>query len=56
VLPGHGLDASHDIVLGPATLAQLHQRVGGTVVVSGGSLRVRLRIAGTATRPAIGGC
>jgi hypothetical protein len=55
LLSGHGLDASHDIVLGPATLAQLHQRVGGTVVVSGGSLRVRLRIAGTATMPAIGG-
>jgi hypothetical protein len=55
ILSGHGLDASHDIVIGPATLAQLHQRVGGTVIMSSGSFRVRLRIAGTATMPAIGG-
>jgi FtsX-like permease family len=55
ILSGHGLDASHDIVIGPATLAQLHQRVGGTVIMSSGPLRVRLRIAGTATMPAIGG-
>jgi FtsX-like permease family len=55
VLSGHGLDNSHDIVLGPATLAQLHQRIGGMVTLSSGSFRVRLRIAGTATMPAIGG-
>ena len=55
ILSGHGLDGSHDIVLGPATLAQLHQRIGGTVTLSSGSFRVRLRIAGTATMPAIGG-
>jgi len=55
VLSGHGLDSSHDIVLGPATLAALHQRVGGTVTLSGGSLDVKLKIIGTATMPAIGG-
>ena len=38
VLSGHGLDSSHDVVLGPATLAALHQRVGGTVTLSSGSL------------------
>ena len=55
VLSGHGLDSSHDIVLGPATLAALHQRVGQTVTLAGGSLNVRLKISGTATMPAIGG-
>ena len=55
VLSGHGLDSSRDVVLGPATLAALHQRVGGIVTLASGSFRVRLRIAGTATMPAIGG-
>jgi hypothetical protein len=55
VLTGHGLDGTHDIVLGPATLAQLHQRVGGIVTMASGAFHVRLRIAGTATMPAIGG-
>ena len=55
ILSGHGLDSSHAIVLGPATLAQLHKRVGGVVTLASGSFHVRLRIAGTATMPAIGG-
>jgi len=55
VLSGHGLDSDRDVVLGPATLAQLHQRVGGTVTLASGGFHVRLRIAGTATMPAIGG-
>ena len=55
VLSGHGLDSSHEVVLGPATLAQLHQRVGGVVTLASGSFHVRLTIAGTATMPAIGG-
>jgi hypothetical protein len=55
VLAGHGLDTSHEVVLGPATLAQLHQRVGGIVTLSSGSFHVRLTIAGTAVMPAIGG-
>ena len=32
VLAGHRLDGLHQIVLGAATLAQLHKRVGETVV------------------------
>jgi hypothetical protein len=55
VLSGHGLASSHDLVLGPATLAALHQHVGGTVTLAGGSLNVRLKISGTASMPAIGG-
>jgi hypothetical protein len=55
ILSGHGLDSSHELVLGPATLAQLRQRVGGTVTLASGSFHVRLKIAGTATMPAIGG-
>jgi hypothetical protein len=55
VLSGTGLDNSHEVVLGPATLAQLHQRVGGIVTLASGSFHVRLRIAGTATMPSIGG-
>jgi FtsX-like permease family len=55
ILSGRGLDGSHDIVLGPATLAQLHKKVGGTVTLASGSFHVRLRISGTATMPAIGG-
>jgi hypothetical protein len=55
-LSGHGLGGSRQIVLGPATLAALHKRVGETVLVSEGSVipPVRLRIAGTATLPSIG--
>jgi len=55
ILSGHGLDGSREVVLGPATLAQLHKRVGDTVMLASGSSHVRLRIAGTATMPAIGG-
>jgi len=56
VLHGHGVEGSGQIVLGPATLAQLGKRVGDTVWVSEGLVvpRVRLRIVGTATLPAIG--
>ena len=55
VLSGHGLDGSRQIVLGPATLAQLNKRVGDSVTVASGALHVQLRIAGTATMPTIGG-
>lgn len=55
LLSGHGVDGSRQAVLGPATLAQLHKRVGDAVTLTSGSFRVRLRIAGTATMPAIGG-
>ena len=56
VLTEHGVDGSRQIVLGPATMAQLHKRVGDTVWVSENSLvpRIRLRITGTAPLPAVG--
>lgn len=62
ILSGHSVDATNQIVLGAATLAQLHKRVGGTVVVTYGTKKdypvyvppTRLLIVGTATMPAIG--
>ncbi|MGO8887766.1 MAG: FtsX-like permease family protein [Streptosporangiaceae bacterium] len=62
ILSGHPLEAGNQIVLGAATLAQLHKRVGDTVLASYGApadapLYVppkRLVIVGTATLPAIG--
>jgi hypothetical protein len=55
-LRGGVLHGPGQIVLGPATLAQLHKSVGDTVTVSEGQLipPVRLRIAGTAALPTIG--
>ncbi|MGA8297718.1 MAG: ABC transporter permease, partial [Acidimicrobiales bacterium] len=62
ILTGHGLKGVHQVVLGGATLAQLHKRVGDWVVVSYGTPKdapiyvppTRVRIVGTATFPAIG--
>jgi hypothetical protein len=55
LLSGHGLQAASQVVLGPATLAQLHKHVGDTVVASTGQGPLfRLRIVGTATLPTIG--
>jgi len=56
ILSGHGLDGPGQIVLGPATLAQLHKRVGDHVrVVLGSVIRgATLRIVGTAALPTIG--
>jgi hypothetical protein len=62
ILTGHGLDANNQIVLGSATLAELHKKVGDTVAVSYGSPKdapifippTRLLIVGTATFPAVG--
>jgi FtsX-like permease family len=55
-LSGTGLDHGDEIVLGPATLAALHKRIGQSVRVSEGALipPVTLRIAGTAALPTIG--
>jgi hypothetical protein len=54
VLSGHGVDGPDQVVLGPATLAQLHTRIGDTVhaVTEGGS--ATLTVVGTATLPAVG--
>jgi FtsX-like permease family/MacB-like periplasmic core domain len=54
VLSGHGLQGSDQIVLGAATLAELHKKLGDAVMLSGGHVAARrLRIVGTATMPAI---
>lgn len=58
VVSGHALESSHQVVLGAATLAQLHKRIGGTVDLAfvPGYPRhpIPLRIVGIATMPAIG--
>ncbi len=62
ILSGHGLRTSRQIVLGAGTLAQLHKRIGDTVIVSLGSKKdapyyiapTPLVIVGTATLPAVG--
>ncbi len=54
LLSGHGLDGPGQIVLGPATLAQLHKKVGDQVTVQLGPVirGAKLRIVGTAALPA----
>lgn len=62
IVSGDRLGANDQIVLGGATLAQLHKKVGETVTASYGSPRdypvyvppTTLRIVGVATLPAIG--
>lgn len=62
ILTGHEVRAEDQIVLGEATLAALHKRVGQSVTVSYGSKAqapaylppMRVKIVGTATLPAIG--
>jgi len=55
-LSGRKLSGPGQIVLGPATLAALHKRLGDTVTVSEGQIvpPTRLRIIGTAALPTIG--
>jgi hypothetical protein len=61
VLNGHAVEGQDQIVLGAATLAQLHTHVGGSVSVSystpGNPIYLpptRLVVVGTATMPAVG--
>ena len=58
IIAGHGLSTKHQIVLGAATLAQLHKRIGDTVdlryVPAYPRRPIRLTIVGVATMPAIG--
>jgi len=62
ILAGHGVAAKNEIVLGAATLAGLHKRIGDTVTLSYLSRRdfptyippTRLKIVGVATFPAVG--
>jgi FtsX-like permease family len=62
ILAGHAVAQRNQIVLGAATLAQLHKQIGGTVLVSYRTPQdapndippTRLVIVGTATMPAVG--
>jgi FtsX-like permease family/MacB-like periplasmic core domain len=55
VLSGHGLQGAGQVVLGPATLAQLGKQVGDAVSMTDGrGGRSSLRIVGTATLPSLG--
>jgi hypothetical protein len=55
LLSGRGFDGPRQVVLGPATLAQLHKHVGQSVRVRGpGASWTELKIVGTATLPSIG--
>ncbi len=62
ILSGHGVDAPREVVLGAATMADLHKHLGQYVTVTYGSRAdapvwlppTRLRIVGTATFPAVG--
>jgi hypothetical protein len=54
ILAGHALAGPAQIVLGPETLALAGGRVGGTVRVFNGKTTLIMRVAGTATMPAIG--
>jgi FtsX-like permease family len=56
VLSGSGLNGPGDVVLGPATLAALHKKVGDKVTVRLGPVirGATLTISGTAALPALG--
>ena len=62
ILSGHTVEKKNQIVLGGATMAALHARVGGTVVFSYGAPKdapiyvppTRLTVVGIATMPAVG--
>ena len=62
ILSGHAVDKRNQIVLGGATLAQLHKHLGDTVSFSYGTRKdapiyippTKLVIVGTATMPAVG--
>ena len=62
ILTGHGFHGGKEIVLGAATMAQMHKSLGESVTISFGTAAgapvyippTRLRIVGTATFPAVG--
>jgi hypothetical protein len=54
ILAGHPLAGPAQIVLGPETLAGVGGHVGGTVRVFNGKTTLIMRVAGTATMPALG--
>jgi hypothetical protein len=54
VLSGHKLEGPNQVVLGPATLAQLHKRVGDTLTARYNTFVTTLHIVGIATMPSVG--
>jgi hypothetical protein len=54
LLSGHSVLGPDQVVIGPATLAALHKKVGGTVEVSYAGQHGSMQIVGEATFPAIG--
>ena len=62
ILSGHALRTKSQVVVGAATLAELHKKLGDTVLVSYGSPKdapvyvppTPMKIVGTATLPAVG--
>jgi hypothetical protein len=62
ILTGHGIDKKNQVVLGAATLALLHKKLGDTVIFTYGAPAdapvyvppTKLVIVGTATFPAVG--
>jgi hypothetical protein len=54
LLSGHGLEGSDQVVLGVATMDELHETLGGTVTLESGDSTRRLVIVGTATMPSMG--
>ncbi|HEY6428745.1 MAG TPA: FtsX-like permease family protein [Acidimicrobiales bacterium] len=58
IVAGHGLEGRDQIVLGAATMAQLHKQLGDTVAMRYAPTyppkAIRLTIVGVATMPAIG--
>jgi hypothetical protein len=54
ILSGHPLEAHNEVILGAATLAELHKQVGDTVTVSNSISTRTMRIVGTATMPTVG--
>jgi hypothetical protein len=54
LLAGHEVDNAHEVVLGPATLAQLHKQLGDTVRVASPAKTETLKIVGVASMPTLG--
>jgi hypothetical protein len=54
LLGGHEVANAHEVVLGPATLALLHKRLGDTVRVTSAPKTETLKIVGVATMPTLG--
>lgn len=54
LISGHALERTDQVVVGPATLALLHKKVGDTLTARYNTVVTTLHIVGTATMPAVG--